>query len=284
MHSGTCLCRAVTYEVAGPFEVMVHCHCSMCRKHHGSMFATFVSAPLAALRWTSGESNIDVYQSSGKGRRPFCRSCGSKTPTIMQEERLVILPAGNLEGDPGIRPQMHMFAGSRASWFPITDTLPQYEGYPPQFGGGGGLTRLAPKPKAGVMQGSCLCSETAWEFTGPPERVQNCHCSRCRKARSAAHATNAIFKVDQFTWVRGKDRVRSYRLEGARYFGQDFCGACGSPTPIVVAATGRVFAACGTLDSPLSAGPVDNVFVNDKAPWFEITDGLPQWAAYPPRK
>jgi hypothetical protein len=202
----------------------------------------------------------------------------------MQEERLVILPAGNLEGDPGIRPQMHMFAGSRASWFPITDTLPQYEGYPPQFGGGGGLTRLAPKPKAGVMQGSCLCSETAWEFTGPPERVQNCHCSRCRKARSAAHATNAIFKVDQFTWVRGKDRVRSYRLEGARYFGQDFCGACGSPTPIVVAATGRVFAACGTLDSPLSAGPVDNVFVNDKAPWFEITDGLPQWAAYPPRK
>ena len=44
--TGSCLCGAVTYEVRGPFNMMVHCHCSMCRKHHGAAFATFVGAPL----------------------------------------------------------------------------------------------------------------------------------------------------------------------------------------------------------------------------------------------
>jgi hypothetical protein len=31
---------------------------------------------------------------------------------------------------PDLRPTMHMFAGSRAEWFPITDGLPQQESYP----------------------------------------------------------------------------------------------------------------------------------------------------------
>ena len=284
MYTGSCLCGAVKYEVAGPFDMMAHCHCSMCRKHHGAMFATFMSAPLAGFRWASGEDNIDVYRSSEDGRRSFCRSCGSVTPMIMKEMELVILPAGNLEGDPGIRPQMHMFAGSRATWFPITDALPQHQGYPPQFGGGEGVARPAPKLKLGVAQGSCLCGETAWEFSGLPERVQNCHCSRCRRARSAAHATNAFYKVEQFTWVHGKENVKSHSLKGAKYFGQDFCRHCGSPVPRVVAETGRVVVPCGTFDSALGAGPIGNIFATSKAPWFEFTDGLPQWDAYPPRK
>ena len=284
MYTGSCLCGAVKYEVAGPFDMMAHCHCSMCRKHHGAMFATFMSAPLAGFRWVSGQDNVDEYRSSTDGRRSFCRSCGSVTPTLMKEMGLVIVPAGNLDGDPGIRPQMHMFAGSRANWFAITDALPQHKGYPPQFGGGEGVERPSPRLKLGVAQGSCLCGETAWEFSGLPERVQNCHCSRCRKARSAAHATNAFYKVEQFTWVRGQENVKSHSLKGAKYFGQDFCRHCGSPVPRAVTETGRVVVPCGTFDSALSAGPIGNIFATSKAPWFEFTDGLPQWDAYPPRK
>ncbi len=284
MYTGSCLCGAVRYEVAGPFDLMANCHCSMCRKHHGAMFATFASAPLAGFRWVSGEAHLAVYKSSEHGRRLFCKSCGSVAPTAMTEMGLVIVPAGNLDGDPGIKPQMHMFTGSRATWFPITDTLPQYQAYPPQFGGGEGLKRPAPAAKPGLTQGSCLCNETAWEFSGLPERVQNCHCSRCRKARSAAHATNAFYKAGQFTWVRGQENVQSYSLPGARFFGQDFCRHCGSPVPRVVHVTGYVVVPCGTFDSALTTLPLGNIFTSSKAPWFEITDGLPQWDAYPPRK
>ncbi len=283
MNRGSCLCGALTYEADGPFDMMAHCHCSMCRKHHGAMFATFLCTPLARFRWASGEDMVSVYQSSDQGHRPFCKRCGSVTPMVMKEMDLVFLLAGNLDGDPGIQPEMHIFTASRASWFPITDSLPQHAGHPPQFGGGEEVDRPPPVLKPGVTQGSCLCNAIAWEFSGPPERVHNCHCSRCRRARSAAHATNAFFRQEQLTWVRGEENIQSYSLEGAKRFGQDFCRICGSPVPRVVASTAYVVAPCGSLDSALDAAAIDNIFTASKAPWFEITDGLPQWEAYPAR-
>ncbi len=247
------------------------------------MFSTFVSAPLAGFRFAAGEDGIRTFQSSEHGRRLFCGRCGSVTPMILKEMSLVLLPAGNLQGDPGVRPKMHMFAASRASWFPITDTLPQHAGYPPEFGGGAGLDRPSPAVKLGSSQGSCLCNAVAWEFSGAPERVQNCHCSRCRRARSAAHATNAFFQAEQITWLRGRGDIESYSMKTAKYFGQDFCRHCGSPVPRVVAATGRVVVPCGSLDTAPGSQPLGHIFATSKAEWFEITDGLPQWEAYPAR-
>ncbi len=247
------------------------------------MFVTFLSAPIAGFRWISGEDGVAVYRSSDEGHRPFCRQCGSVTPMVMPGMGLVFLMAGNLEGDPGIRPQMHIFAGSRASWFPITDALPQHAGYPPQFGGGVGVARPVPPVLPGVTQGSCLCGEVAWEFTGRPERVQNCHCTRCRRARSAAHATNAFYKKEQLVWTRGHDRVVSYALPGAKRFGQSFCSQCGGKVPRVVESTGYVVAPCGSLDDSPGMLPAGHVFATSKAEWFEITDDLPQWEGYPAR-
>ncbi len=42
-----------------------------------------------------------------------------------------VVPAGTLDGDPGMRPAGHGFAESKTEWFPITDDLPQYAGMPP---------------------------------------------------------------------------------------------------------------------------------------------------------
>ena len=283
MHAGSCLCGTVRYEIDGPFGMMANCHCSMCRKHHGAMFSTFVAAPDIGFRWISGQDNIETYPSSEHGRRPFCRTCGSVTPMLLPGMGLVFVPAGNLREDPGLKPEMHMFTGSRAPWYAITDALPQHEGYPPQFGGGMGVERQPPQPKTGVTQGSCLCSAIAWELAGAAERMQNCHCSRCRLARSAAHATNAFYRKEQLSWVRGEGEVQSYSLPDAKYYGQDFCRHCGSPVPRVVAATGRVVVPCGSFDSDPGMKPIGNIFATSKAPWFEITDGLPQWEAYPAR-
>jgi hypothetical protein len=283
MVTGTCLCGSVRFEAAGPFDMMAHCHCSMCRKHHGAMFVTFLSAPLAGFRWISGQDFIQVYRSSDNGHRPFCKRCGSVAPMVMTEMGIVFLMAGNLESDPGIRPQMHIFAKSRADWFPITDALPQHAAYPPRFVGGTEVERRAPLLKPGITQGSCLCGEIAWEFAGRPEIVQNCHCTRCRRARSAAHATNAIYKKEQLTWLRGHEHVVNYALPGAKRFGQAFCDSCGSKVPRVVESTGYVVVPCGSLDNSPGMVPLGHVFATSKAEWFEITDELPQWEGYPAR-
>ena len=280
MNRGSCLCGAVQFE-SGPFDSMVHCHCSMCRKHHGAMFATFLSASPDRLHWLSGEQQVVTYRSSGQGLRPFCRVCGSVVPVVLPHMAAAFVPAGNLEDDPGRRPELHMFAASRVPWFPITDSLPQHAAFPPEFGEGKSVENTPPEPKSGVTQGRCLCGDIAWELTGSPEIVQNCHCSRCRRARSAAHATNAFFRRKQLAWTRGEHKITSYALPGAKRFGQDFCSRCGSPVPRVVASTGYVVTPCGSLDSALEKGPRGHIFTGSKAPWFEITDSLPQWETLP---
>ena len=134
MTDGRCLCGALRYQIDGPFVDMVHCHCSMCRKHHGAPFATWAVAPLSGFRWVGDTSTLASYKSSEKGHREFCRVCGSVAPLLDEAIGLAIAPAGNLEGDPGIRPTKHMFVASKAAWYTITDALPQYDEYPPEFG------------------------------------------------------------------------------------------------------------------------------------------------------
>lgn len=123
---GSCLCGDVQYELDGPFEVMSHCQCSMCRRHHGAAFATFVTVPLASFRWIGGESALSTYQSSAYGKRTFCSKCGSVMPTVEPDTGIVFCPAGNLDGEHGIQAQGHRFAGSKATRY-SSSTFPQHE-------------------------------------------------------------------------------------------------------------------------------------------------------------
>ena len=36
MLTGSCLCGDIAFEIDGPVDTAGHCHCSMCRKFHGS--------------------------------------------------------------------------------------------------------------------------------------------------------------------------------------------------------------------------------------------------------
>jgi hypothetical protein len=122
---GSCLCGSVRYDLDGPFEVMSHCQCSMCRRHHGAAFATFVSVPLSGFRWVAGENEISTFQSSNYGKRTFCGKCGSVTPVVEPETGVVFCPAGNLDGEFGIQQtQTQRFLSSRSPWHRITDELP----------------------------------------------------------------------------------------------------------------------------------------------------------------
>ena len=36
MLTGSCLCADIAFEIDGPVDIVGHCHCSMCRKFHGT--------------------------------------------------------------------------------------------------------------------------------------------------------------------------------------------------------------------------------------------------------
>ncbi|MEO8225307.1 MAG: GFA family protein, partial [Gammaproteobacteria bacterium] len=167
-------------------------------------------------------------------------------------------------------------------WYRITDGLPTHAAYPP----GSGVepvTRPAPgSPTPGCTGGSCLCGQVAWEYEGTPLRMLNCHCSRCRRARSAAHTTNLFVPLDKFRFRRGEDLVRDFPLPGARFFGVAFCTACGSGVPRLSVARGAAVIPAAALDSDPGTGPGAHIFVDSRASWFEISDDLPRYPEMPP--
>lgn len=133
MIKGSCLCGAVRFEISEPFEEMHHCHCSKCRKAHGAAFSTFAQTAKKNLRFVSGERNVRHFRSSPPVQRSFCAQCGSSL--FFQLDALpeaIWVAVGSLDTDPGLRPQAHIFVGSRAPWHDIIDELPQFEEYPPQ--------------------------------------------------------------------------------------------------------------------------------------------------------
>ena len=124
--TGSCLCGAVRYE-ATDAGLAVNCHCSRCRKWSGAAFASIVRVPLDALRVACGEESIGRFASSPGITRCFCKVCGSSLYTLRADLGRAHVRLGTVDGDPGVRPSLHAFVGSKAPWFQITDSLPQHE-------------------------------------------------------------------------------------------------------------------------------------------------------------
>lgn len=131
----SCLCQGVAIEIDGPVKNILFCHCIMCRKAHGSAFRARGRVKTKDLRWVRGEELVRYYESSPGQRRGFCSNCGSSLFTKFTDAPHVLgLALGILDDDPGSRPTCHVFVGSKAPWYDITDSLPQHQSFPPGYG------------------------------------------------------------------------------------------------------------------------------------------------------
>lgn len=280
MSRASCLCGAVTWELVGPFTFMHHCHCGRCRKAHGTPFATYVGGPQDGFRLTGAE-HVATWAPRPDASRSFCGRCGSVVPGA-PFSGLIFSPAGNFLEDPGERPGAHIFVGSKAPWYEIADQLPRADAFPPGVDAAVLPDPPRGEPPPGAARGSCLCGSVAFELTAPGQFARYCHCGRCRRARSAAHASNMAVALDAVRYTRGAECVASYKLPEADRFAQAFCRTCGSPMPQPYAARGIAVVPMGALDDPPGVRPSSHIFVGSKAPWFAIADALPQHVEYPP--
>jgi hypothetical protein len=129
--TGGCLCGGVRYAISGPLRHASHCHCAMCRKHHGAAFGSYASVRRADFRFEAGASLVGRYASSSGVERGFCTRCGSTLFWDAIENRESFgVALGTVDGDPGVRPSLHIFVGSKAAWFELTDDLPRHETSP----------------------------------------------------------------------------------------------------------------------------------------------------------
>ena len=127
---GSCLCGRVRYRISGKLHAASHCHCSMCRRQHGAVFATYAGFDPGEFRWVAGEEQVSLFEPSPQGGWCFCSECGSSLAGT-ENGRVTSITLATVDGDPGIRPESHIFTGSRAHWHDITDALPQFDEWPP---------------------------------------------------------------------------------------------------------------------------------------------------------
>jgi hypothetical protein len=126
------------------------------------------------------------------------------------------------------------------------------------------------------LTGRCLCGEVRYELTQAPVWAHSCHCSRCRKSTGSAFASNLFFPLGALRYLQGEQHLRSFKPPDAERFTHVFCSLCGSTMPFTNPQRGLAGVPMGSLDGDPGFGLRAHIFVGSKAPWFTITDGLPQ--------
>ena len=129
MIRGGCLCGAVRFEI-DPSAILLFnfCHCSRCQKRSGSAHTSQLQVVADKFQWIQGMDSMSWYESSPGVRGPFCSTCGCRLPSYTNQEELVAVPAGLLDGDPGVRPEINIHCNSAAPWHKLNDSMTSIEG------------------------------------------------------------------------------------------------------------------------------------------------------------
>jgi len=129
--NGKCLCEAIEYEISGSLGPIYNCHCSKCRRWHGAAFRTRASINKSQFKWVSGSDNLSSYKSSENVTKFFCKSCGSPLiSTYENKPEILGIPLGGIEGISELNIEANIFVASKATWYKITDSVPEFETWP----------------------------------------------------------------------------------------------------------------------------------------------------------
>lgn len=280
MLKGRCLCGSVSWELLAQPYAMYNCHCRMCQKVHGAAFGTYCFVKSDQFRWTASTDSVIHYRSSEALVRSSCDTCGSVVPYASESGDHWVAPAGC--HDDMRKPDYNIFVVDNSPWHTISGELPQCDAYPEESGIASVTGIPVPQKTDAPVRGSCLCGEITFRVTEPFKTAHNCHCSRCRRGRAAAHATNGFVSADGLEFLSGEDRLKLYKVTDARYFTQAFCEVCSSLMPRKDVERGICVVPLSSLDDDAEIRPVDHIYMDNKASWHDVTDGLPQYPQGPP--
>jgi hypothetical protein len=130
VHSGSCHCGAIRYELSGEPQVVALCHCSDCRRSAGAPFVSWAMYPETSLTLRAGTPK--TINSSGTSMRSFCPDCG--TGLFYRNEAMlpgiVDIQAATLDDPNAMPPAIHIQTAERLGWVSHMNELPEYERFP----------------------------------------------------------------------------------------------------------------------------------------------------------
>jgi hypothetical protein len=123
--TGGCQCGSVRYAMHMTPQKSHYCHCRMCQRATGNLFAALAGAHKDKLEWTRGKPAF--FASSTLAQRGFCPSCGTPLTFAYNEAKWIYVTIGSLD-DPGLaEPLIHYGVESQVHWLRIDDELPREE-------------------------------------------------------------------------------------------------------------------------------------------------------------
>lgn len=130
-----------------------------------------------------------------------------------------------------------------------------------------------------ALQGRCLCGNVAFQISGPPPKIYQCHCSLCRKVSGSASNAALLVAREAFQWIDGEQGIASYSTISG--FKSDFCSRCGSPVPNLTKDQEKYWVPAGLLDRSDSLKVAAHVYVDSKATWDGIGQHIPHFQEMP---
>jgi len=133
MMTGSCLCRAIRYEVTVPITELRHCHCADCQKSSGAGGSVNAMIPSTGFRITHGTPKR-FTKTADSGRtlhRFFCGDCGS--PIYSQRAaapEMMMVRAGTLDDSSGLKITASIWTKSARSWGHVEPSSKQFPGQP----------------------------------------------------------------------------------------------------------------------------------------------------------
>jgi hypothetical protein len=124
VHTGSCHCGAVRFEVSGALHPPDACHCSQCRKQSGHYWAS-TDVRRSDLTIHGGDA-VTWFQSSEKVRRGFCSRCGSALFWDALHRDKVGIGMGAFDQPTGVKLGLHIFVADKGDYYDIADGLPQH--------------------------------------------------------------------------------------------------------------------------------------------------------------
>ena len=129
--TGSCLCGAVQYIVNGAIKAVANCHCNICQKTTGAVFATIAVIGENVLEVIAGQDSLTTYQVSEKAIKHFCRTCG--TPIFNRHKTYpgnYMTQVGSFDSPSLATPTINIFCESMVPWCKNMNDLKCFEREP----------------------------------------------------------------------------------------------------------------------------------------------------------
>ncbi len=131
-----------------------------------------------------------------------------------------------------------------------------------------------------MITGGWECGSVKYKVNGELVDYCHCHCSICRRLHGAAFVTWGGIRRKDFSCTSGEDRLKAYAYSDRA--DSLFCDSCGSRVLVdFKTEDDMLYITMGTVDGDVDCPPGFHQFAGSKAPWYEITDDLPQHDGWP---